>query len=50
MKLFKKSLATWCAILFFLVFGINTFVAIPSGGVIAGVLALGVAVFMFLGK
>ena len=45
-----KTIAAWCQILFFLVFGINSFVAIPVGGIILGVLALGVAVFTFLDK
>jgi hypothetical protein len=47
MKL-PKTIAAWCQILFFLVFGINAFVAIPFGGMILGVLALGVAVFTVL--
>ncbi len=45
-----KTIAAWCQILFFLVFGINSFVAIPMGPIILGVLALGVAIFTFLGK
>jgi len=49
MKL-PKTIVAWCQILFFLVFGINSFVAIPMGSVILGVLALGVAVFTFLGR
>ena len=45
-----KTIATWCVVLFFLVYGINAFVAVPSFVVIAGVLAIGVAVFTFLGR
>ena len=45
-----KTIAAWCMILFFLVTGINAFVAIPLGGIIIGVLALGAAVFTFLNK
>ncbi len=49
MKL-PKTIAGWCTVLFFLVFGINAFVAIPYGGFIVGVLALGAAIFTFLGR
>jgi len=45
-----KTIAGWCTILFFLVFGINAFVSVPFGSMIIGVLALGVAVFTFLDK
>ncbi len=44
-----NSLATWCLILFFLLFGLSYFVsAIP--GVLIGILALGVAVFTLIGR
>jgi hypothetical protein len=49
MKL-PKSIAAWCQLLFFLVFGVIAFVGIPYGGVILGVLALGVAVFTVLDR
>ena len=50
MKL-PKTIAGWCTLLFFLVFGINAFVpSIPFGGMIVGVLAILVAVFTVLDK
>ncbi len=45
-----KTISGWCMILFFLLYGITQFV--PLGGFmpfILGLLALGVAVFTFLG-
>jgi hypothetical protein len=48
-----KSIAIWCTILFFLWFGLAQFVPSLAGGFfpfIAGLLALGIAVFTFLGK
>jgi hypothetical protein len=45
-----KSLAGWCTVLFFLFFGLGAFVAVPSGNLITGILALGAAVFTFLGR
>ena len=43
------SIATWCLILFFLLYGLSAFgLAIP--GIIMGILALGVAVFYFIGR
>ncbi|MFH1183712.1 MAG: hypothetical protein V1755_01565 [Chloroflexota bacterium] len=48
-----KSIATWCTILFFLWYGLAQFVPGLMGGFfpfIAGLLALGIAVFTFLGK
>lgn len=45
-----KTLAAWCTILFFAVFGINSFVAIPYSGVILGALAIGLAVAVLLSK
>ena len=47
-----KSIATWCLIVFFLWFGLMEFVPALAGGFfpfVAGLLALGVAVFTFLG-
>ena len=44
-----KTIAAWCMILFFLFFGLSYFItAIP--GFLIGLLALGVAVFTFLGR
>ena len=44
-----SSLAGWCTILFFLLFGLSVLgLAIP--GVIIGILALGVAVFTVIGR
>jgi len=48
-----KSIATWCTILFFLLFGLGLLVpalmASPFN-IIDGILAVGAAVFTFLGK
>ncbi len=49
MKL-PNSIAGWCTILFFLVYGISSFVAIPMSATILGVLALGVGIFTLIGK
>jgi hypothetical protein len=44
-----NSLATWCLILFFLLYGLSALgLAIP--GVILGLLALGVAIFTLIGR
>jgi hypothetical protein len=44
-----SSIATWCLILFFLFYGLSAFgLAIP--GIILGLLALGVAIFTFVGR
>jgi len=45
-----KTIAGWCTVLFFLFFGLGAFVAIPSGDLIVAVLALGAAIFTFIGK
>ena len=45
-----KTIAGWCTVLFFLLFGLSAFFPIPSGGMITGILALGAAIFTFLGK
>lgn len=44
-----KTISGWCMWLFFLWFGIGAFIALPLYTVIAGILALGYAVFAFLG-
>ena len=47
-----KAISTWCLVLFFLLFGLAQFVPALAGGFfpfIWGILALGVAVFTFLG-
>ena len=44
-----NSIATWCLILFFLLYGLSAFgLAIPA--IILGLLALGVAVFTLIGR
>jgi hypothetical protein len=44
-----SSLAGWCTILFFLLYGLSALgLAIP--GIILGILALGVAVFTLIGR
>jgi hypothetical protein len=44
-----SSIATWCLILFFLLYGLQIFgLAIPA--VILGLLALGVAIFTLIGR
>jgi len=45
-----KTIAGWCTVLFFLLYGLGAFVAIPSGDLIVAVLALGAAIFTFIGK
>lgn len=43
------SIATWCLILFFLLYGLSAFgLAIP--GILMGLLALGVAIFSLIGR
>ncbi len=43
------SIATWCLILFFLLYGLSALgLAIP--GIILGLLALGVAIFTFIAR
>ena len=44
-----KTISGWCMWLFFLWFGIGSFVALPLYAIISGVLALGYAVFALLG-
>jgi len=44
-----SSLAAWCTILFFLLYGLSTFIpGIPA--VLIGILALGAAVFTLIGR
>jgi hypothetical protein len=45
-----NTIAGWCTVLFFLVYGVAAFVPIPASGMILGILALGAAIFTFLGK
>ena len=48
-----KTIATWCAALFFLWFGLGVFVPslmAPPVAYLGGILALGAAVFTFLGR
>jgi len=44
-----NSIATWCLILFFLLYGLSAFgLALP--GLILGLLALGIAIFTLIGR
>lgn len=44
-----SSIATWCLILFFLLYGLSAFgLAMPA--MILGLLALGVAIFTLIGR
>ncbi len=45
-----QTISGWCMWLFFLVFGINVFVAMPILGTITGILALGYAIAALFGK
>lgn len=45
-----NSIAGWCTVLFFLLYGIAAFVAFPMSGAVLGILALGAAIFTFLGR
>jgi hypothetical protein len=45
-----KTLAGWCTVLFFLFYGINAFFALSFFPWLIGLLALGVAVFTFIGR
>jgi hypothetical protein len=45
-----KSIAGWCTVLFFLLYGIFAFFAFPMSAPILGILALGAAIFTFLGR
>ncbi len=44
-----RTIAAWCTVLFFLFYGLSVFVsAIPA--VLIGLLALGAAIFTFIGR
>jgi len=45
-----KTLAGWCTVLFFLFFGINAFFSMSFFPMLIGILALGAAVFTFIGR
>lgn len=48
-----KTLAGWCTVLFFLWYGLGAFVPALMGGTmsyVGAILALGAAVFTFIGK
>jgi hypothetical protein len=45
-----KTIAAWCTVLFFLLYGIAAFFAFPMSATIVGILALGAAIFTFIGK
>jgi hypothetical protein len=46
-----SSIATWCLILFFLLYGLAAFGLTVSGiDIILGLLALGVAIFSLIGR
>jgi hypothetical protein len=44
------SLAGWCTVLFFLVYGLAAFVPFPMANIILGILALGAAIFTLIGR
>ena len=44
-----KTISGWCMWLFFLWFGLGAFIALPMAATISGILALGYAVFAFIG-
>ena len=45
-----STISGWCLWLYFLWVGIGAFVALPMAAVVAGILALGYAVFTLLGR
>ena len=46
-----SAISTWCMILFFLLTGLAAFgVVLPMAATLTGILALGAAVFLFLGR
>jgi hypothetical protein len=45
-----KTIAGWCTVLFFLFFGINAFFSMSFFPMLIGILALGAAVFTFIGR
>lgn len=46
---FPKTISGWCMWLFFLWFGLGSFLALPAYALIAGILALGYAIFSLIG-
>ena len=44
-----SSIATWCLILFFLLYGLSA-LGMPIPAIILGLLALGVAIFTLIGR
>jgi hypothetical protein len=53
LMMMPKTIASWCTVLFFLIFGLTQTVGFFQGGfwpMLAGLLALGAAVFTFIGK
>ena len=44
-----KAISTWCMILFFLLAALAAF-GVFSNGILTGLLALGAAIFLFLGR
>lgn len=44
-----SAISTWCMILFFLLTALTAF-GVLSNGVLAGIFALGAAIFLFLGR
>jgi uncharacterized membrane protein len=44
-----KTISGWCMWLFFLWFGVGSFVSLPMSAPIAGILALAYAVLSFIG-
>lgn len=45
-----KTISGWCLWLFFLWYGVGSFVTLPLFATIAGVLALGYAIFTLIGR
>ena len=44
-----KTISGWCMWLFFLWYGLGAFLGLPMFGIVSGILALGYAVFAFIG-
>ena len=47
---YPKTLAAWCMVLFFLVFGIVAFWSFSGSNIVLGILALGAAILTFIGR
>jgi hypothetical protein len=45
-----KTIAGWCMVLFFLLYGISAFFAFPMANFIVGGLAIATAIFTLIGK